>query len=58
MEDLREVTKHLMVTGKGQKLDGISALYGISQKIPDKTIAYELGVRYLDELYRTEHLNF
>ena len=55
VEDLREVTKTLMFTGKDQNLEGISALYGMAQTIPDKTIAYELGVQYLDSLYKTEH---
>ena len=55
IEDLGEVCKGLMISGNTKKLEGVSALYGVSQSIPDKTVAYELGVRYLDELYKTEH---
>ena len=55
IEDLGDVCKGLKISGNTKKLEGLSAMYGVSQSIPDKTIAYELGVRYLDELYKTEH---
>ena len=58
MNDLRDVTENLMLSGKGKKMEGLSALYGIAQTIPDKSLSYELGVRYLDELYRTEYSIF
>ena len=35
-------------------MEGVSALYGMAQTIPDKTIAKELCHRYLDILYKTD----
>ena len=55
MNDLREVVKKLMITGKEQKMEGMSALYGVTQTISDMSLAHELGCRYLDVLYETEH---
>ena len=55
INDLIEVTENLMISGKEKKMEGLSALYGAAQTIPDKSLSYELGLRYLDELYSTEH---
>ena len=55
MSDLRETTKNLMNTSKEKKMEGLSALYGMAQTIPDKSLSQELCVRYLDTLYRTEY---
>ena len=43
-----------MNSWKGKKMEGLSALYGMAQTIPDKTLAQEIGIRYLDILYSTE----
>ena len=54
IEDLGEVTKNVLETGRGNKMEGVSALYGMAQTIPDKTLSKELCHRYLDILYETD----
>ena len=43
-----------MKSGKGNKMEGLSALYGMAQTIPDQSLSQEIGIRYLDVLYETE----
>ena len=43
-----------MKSGKGKKMEGLSALYGMAQTIPDQSLSEEIGIRYLDVLYETE----
>ena len=54
MKDLRDTVEHLMKSGKGNKMEGLSALYGMAQTIPDQSLSEEIGIRYLDVLYETE----
>lgn len=54
VKDLRETVEHLMKSGKGNKMEGLSALYGMAQTIPDQSLSQEIGIRYLDVLYETE----
>ena len=54
VQDLREATEQTLATGRGTTMEGVSALYGMAQTIPDKTIAKELCHRYLDILYKTD----
>ena len=54
VQDLREATEQTLATGRGNTMEGVSALYGMAQTIPDKTIAKELCHRYLDILYKTD----
>ena len=46
-----------MKSGKGTKMEGLSALYGMAQTIPDQSLSQEIGIRYLDVLYETESWN-
>ena len=46
-----------MKSGKGNKMEGLSALYGMAQTIPDQSLSQEIGIRYLDVLYETESWN-
>ena len=51
LQDLGECTAR--VRGQPDKLTGRAAVYGMAQKIPDRSLVSELGANFLDALYST-----
>ncbi|XP_074597380.1 sphingosine-1-phosphate lyase-like [Brevipalpus obovatus] len=56
VDDIRDITKELMRDRtKSKKLEGQSALYGVSQTIPDRSLVSTFALQYLDSYYNTRY---